>query len=213
MLGLSCRARDIILVSEDMPSSRYALVTYIRNPVGEFVEQLRRELHPPTAHMAAHLSILPPRELTGSETAALEFLEEACSRVIPFSVDLGDVKTFLPTTSTVFIEVKQAAFRMRELHDQLCGRGLSCEEIWPYIPHLTILKAERDEQARAAYAIARDRWAHFSGKRQVPVHELMFVREEAGCWHDAAPMPLARGQLSSKSQSPTRPGRCAAIYS
>jgi len=199
MLGLSCRARDIILVSEDMPSSRYALVTYIRNPVGEFVEQLRRELHPPTAHMAAHLSILPPRELTGSETAALEFLEEACSRVIPFSVDLGDVKTFLPTTSTVFIEVKQAAFRMRELHDQLCGRGLSCEEIWPYIPHLTILKAERDEQARAAYAIARDRWAHFPGKRQVPVNELMFVREEDGCWQDVAPVPLGRGQLSSKS--------------
>jgi len=199
MLGLSCRARDIILVSEDMPSSRYALVTYIRNPVGEFVEQLRRELHPPTAHMAAHLSILPPRELTGSETAALEFLEEACSRVIPFSVDLGDVKTFLPTTSTVFIEVKQAAFRMRELHDQLCGRGLSCEEIWPYIPHLTILKAERDEQARAAYAIARDRWAQFPGKRQVPVNELMFVREEDGCWQDVAPVPLGRGQLSSKS--------------
>ncbi len=199
MLGLSCHARDIILVSEDMPSSRYALVTYIRNPVGEFVEQLRRELHPPTAHMAAHLSILPPRELTGSETAALEFLEEACSRVIPFSVDLGDVKTFLPTTSTVFIEVKQAAFRMRELHDQLCGRGLSCEEIWPYIPHLTILKAERDEQARAAYAIARDRWAQFPGKRQVPVNELMFVREEDGCWQDVAPVPLGRGQLSSKS--------------
>lgn len=187
------------MVSEDMPSSRYALVTYIRNPVGEFVEQLRRELHPPTAHMAAHLSILPPRELTGSETAALEFLEEACSRVIPFSVDLGDVKTFLPTTSTVFIEVKQAAFRMRELHDQLCGRGLSCEEIWPYIPHLTILKAERDEQARAAYAIARDRWAQFPGKRQVPVNELMFVREEDGCWQDVAPVPLGRGQLSSKS--------------
>jgi 2'-5' RNA ligase len=184
---------------EVMPSSRYALVTYIRNPVGEFVEQLRRELHPPTAHMAAHLSILPPRELMGTETAALEFLEEACSHVVPFSVDLGDVKTFLPTTSTVFIEVKQAAFRMRELHDQLCGRGLSCEEIWPYIPHLTILKAEQDEQARAAYAIARERWAQFPGKRQVHVDELMFVREEDGSWHDVAPVPLGRGQLSSKT--------------
>src|SRR5258708_13229475 len=99
----------------------------MRNRGGELVEQLRRELHPPTAHMAAHLSILPPRELTGSETAALEFLEEACSRVIPFSVDLGDVKTFLPTTSTVFIEVKQAAFRMRQLHDQLSWRRLTCK--------------------------------------------------------------------------------------
>jgi 2'-5' RNA ligase len=185
--------------SEVMPSSRYALVTYVRNPVGEFVEQLRRELHPTTDHMAAHLTILPPRELTGTEAAALEFLEEACGRVVPFSIELGVVETFLPTTPTVFIEVKQAAYRMRELHDRLCGRGLRCEESWPYIPHLTILKTETDEQARAACVVARERWAQFPGKRQVHVEELMFVRENGGGWQDVAPLPLGRGQLSSKS--------------
>ncbi|MBZ5665141.1 MAG: 2'-5' RNA ligase family protein [Acidobacteriia bacterium] len=182
-----------------MPSSRYALVTYVRNPVGEFVEQLRRELHPTTAHMEAHLTILPPRELSGTEAAALEFLEEACSRVIPFDVELGDVETFLPTTPTVFIQVRRAAYRMRELHDQLCGRGLSCDENWPYIPHLTIMKTEMDEQARAAYAVARERWATFPGKRQVHVEELMFVREKDGTWQDVAAVALGRGQLSSKS--------------
>src|SRR5271169_3434868 len=116
--------------SEVMASSRYALVTYVRNPVGEFVEQLRRELHPTIAHMAAHLTILPPRELSGTEAAAMEFLGEACGRVVPFSVELGDVETFLPTTPTVFIQVRRAAYRMRELHDQLSGQGLHCEESW-----------------------------------------------------------------------------------
>lgn len=181
-----------------MHSSRYALVTYIRNPVGEFVEQLRRELHPKTAHMAAHLTILPPRELTGTEAAALEFLEEACSHVVPFTVELGDVKTFLPNTPTVYIEVKQAAYRMRELHDQLCGRGLHCKESWPYTPHVTIVKTEKDEDALAALAIGRERWARFSGKREVDVEKLMFVREKDGVWEDVAPVPLGRGQLSSK---------------
>ncbi|MFZ1132983.1 MAG: 2'-5' RNA ligase family protein [Terriglobales bacterium] len=182
-----------------MASSRYALVTYVRNPVGEFVEQLRRELHPPTAHMAAHLTILPPRELSGPEAAAREFLEEACGHIVPFDVELGDVETFLPTTPTVFIQVKRAAYRMRELHDQLCGRGLQCQENWPYIPHLTILKTETDEEARVASVVARERWAKFPGKRQVQVEELMFVREHDGCWQDVAPLPLGRGQLSSKS--------------
>src|SRR5271157_2009060 len=144
---------DYNLASEVMPSSHYALVTYVRNSVGEFVEQLRRELHPTIAHMAAHLTILPPRELAGGEAAALEFLEEACGRVVPFSVELGDVETFLPTTPTVFIQVRRAAYKMRELHDQLCGKELHCEESWPYIPHLTILKTEQDEQARAACAV------------------------------------------------------------
>jgi 2'-5' RNA ligase len=181
-----------------MPSSRYALVTYVRNPVGEFVEQLRRELHPTLPHMPAHLTILPPRELTGTEAAALEFLQEACGRVVPFSVDLGGVETFLPTTPTVFIEVKQAAYRMRELHDRLCGEGLRCQESWPYIPHLTIVKTEQDEQARAACAVARERWARFPGKRQVAVEKLMFVRENGDRWHDVASLLLGRAPSVSK---------------
>jgi 2'-5' RNA ligase len=180
-----------------MPSSSYALVTYVRNPVGEFVEQLRRELHPTLPHMPAHLTILPPRDLTGTEAAALEFLQEECGRVLPFSVDLGNVETFLPTTPTVFIEVKQAAYRMRDLHDRLCGEGLRCQESWPYIPHLTIVKTEQDEQARAAYEVARERWARFPRTRQVVVEELTFVREDAGRWHDVASLPLGRGLLPS----------------
>ena len=195
-----CRPRsDYNLASVVKPSSLYALVAYVRNPVGEFVEQLRRELHPTLPHMAAHLTILPPRELLGTEAAALEFLEDACSRVVPFSVDLADVETFLPTTPTVFIQVKRAAYRIRELHDQLCAKGLNCEESWPYIPHLTILKTETDEQARAACVLARERWAQFPGKRQVRVEELMFVRENVGRWQDVAPVPLGRGKLSPKS--------------
>ena len=181
-----------------MPGSRYALVSYVRGPVGEFVEKLRRELHPSMAHMPAHLTILPPRELSQSEASALECLEDACSHVIPFDVELGNVETFLPTTPTVFIQVKRAAYRMRELHDQL-GKMLCCNENWPYIPHLTIVKTERDEEAQRAFTIAHERWAQFEGKRHAHLEELMFVRESDGQWQDLAPVPLGRGQLSSRS--------------
>ena len=182
-----------------MASSRYALVAYIRHPVGQFVENLRQELHPVTTHMAAHLTILPPRELCGTEEAALEFLEEACSRVVPFDVELGDVDTFLPTTPTVYIQVKRAAYRMRELHDQLSINGLHCAETWPYIPHLTILKTDLDQQARDAAVAAQERWDQFSGCRTIHVDELMFVRETGGVWQDVAPVPLGRSLLSRRS--------------
>jgi 2'-5' RNA ligase len=182
-----------------MPSSRHALVTYVHNPVGEFVEKLRQELHPSLPHMPAHLTILPPRVLLGSEQSALDFLEDACSQVVPFDVELGEVETFLPTTPTVFIQIKRAAYRMRELHDRLSNRTLCCEENWPYIPHLTIVKTELDEQAQAAASIARERWQKFEGKRQVHVDHLMFVRESDGLWQDVAPLPLGRSQLSPKS--------------
>jgi 2'-5' RNA ligase len=182
-----------------MTISRYALVTYVRNPVGQFVEDLRRELHPETAHLAAHLTVLPPRELRESEAATLEFLEEACSRVVPFDLTLGDVETFLPTTPTVFIQVTRAAYRMRELHDQLGVKSLRCEEEWPYIPHLTIIKTKQDEQARAAWAVAKERWSRFQGPRQIHVEDLMFVQQNGDHWRDVALVPLGRSQLSSRS--------------
>ena len=111
---------------------------------------------------------------------------------------MGDVETFLPTTPTVFIQVKRAAYRMRELHDQLCGQGLHCDEAWPYVPHLTILKTDFDQQARDAAAVAKERWAQFPGSRTIHVDELMFVRETAGLWQDVAPVPLGRSLLSSR---------------
>lgn len=181
-----------------MPSSRYALVAYVRNSVGHFVEELRRELQPQLPHMAAHVTILPPRALADSESAALEYLEEACSHVIPFDAELGEVETFLPVTPTVFIQVKRAAYRLRELHDQLSAQKLVCKEEWPYMPHLTIVKMEQEQQAREAYEIARKRWAEFPNPRKIRIHELMFVREQEGVWHDLASIPLGRGLLSPR---------------
>ncbi len=161
-----------------MLTPRYALVAYVRNPVGEFVENLRRQLHPELPHLAAHLTILPPRLLQGTERAALEILEDLCSQVAPFQVTLGDVETFVPRTPTVFIRVAEAAYRMRELHDQLNTKALAAQEEWPYMPHLTIVKMSTEAQAQQAYRVARERWAHFEGSRDIQVSELTFVRED-----------------------------------
>ena len=176
-----------------MPTPRYALVAYLRNPVGEFVEHLRQQLHPEHPHLAAHLTVLPPRPLNGSESAAREILEEVCSQVEPFTVTLGDVETFCPLTPTVFIRVAHAAYRMRELHDQLNTGALAFQEEWPYMPHLTIVKMGIESQAQEAYRVARDRWDHFKANRDILVSELIFVREEEpNRWVDLAEVRLGR---------------------
>ncbi len=180
-----------------MLTPRYALVAYVRNPVGEFVERLRRQLHPELPHLAAHLTVLPPRLLRGTEQSAVATLEELCNQVAPFEVTLGDVETFVPRTPTVFIRVAEASYRMRELHDQLNTKALAAEEEWPYMPHLTIVKMSDEAQAEQAYRVARERWAHFDGSRGIPVSQLTFVREDdQHCWVDLAGVPLG-GQLVS----------------
>ena|SRR5277367_5327534 len=176
-----------------MQNPRYALVAYVKNAVGEFVENLRRELHPELPHLPAHVTILPPRRLQGGELGALETLEDICSRAEPFEVNLGDVETFVPVTPTVFIRVAQGAPRMRDLHDRLNTQSLATAEEWPYMPHLTIAKLSSEQQAQQAYIFARDRWALFSGNRHIVLNELIFVREqEQNRWVDLAGIPLGR---------------------
>jgi 2'-5' RNA ligase len=181
-----------------MPQSpRYALVAYVKSPIGEFVENLRRQLHPDLPHLAAHLTVLPPRLLHGGESDARELLDDVCSRVEPFEVGLGDVETFCPVTPTVFIRVAHAGYRMRELHDRLNTQALACSEEWPYMPHLTIVKMSGEPQAQNAYEMARDRWANFEGSRRIAVSELTFVREqEPNCWVDLFGFPLGRKLVS-----------------
>jgi 2'-5' RNA ligase len=182
-----------------MLGARYALVAYVRTPVGEFVEKLRKELHPELPHLAAHLSILPPRRLQGSEADAIRDLEEACRDAEPFEVTLGEVETFLPVTPTVFIRVAHAAARMQDLHDQLNRGGVCCTEELPYIPHLTIAKMGTEELAWKAFDVARKHWSRYSGSRHIALEELTFVREDVpNCWIDLAPVPLGRSLVSRK---------------
>ena len=174
-------------------TQRYALVAYVRNSVGEFVESLRQELHPELPHLAAHVTLLPPRFLHGPESDALAMMEKVCQDVEPFEVSLGEVETFIPVTPTVFIRVAHAAYRMRELHDRLNVNGLECREQWPYFPHLTIIKMGAEDQAQEAYRVARTRWADFDDTRCIEIRDLTFVREQAqNRWEDIAAIPLGQ---------------------
>lgn len=181
-----------------MQKTRYALVAYVKNAAGEFVENLRRELHPDLPHLAAHMTILPPRPLRTTESGALRQLESVCGNEEPFEVHLGSVDTFIPLTPTVYIRVDGAASRMDQLHRRLNRDELAFQEEWPYIPHLTIVKMSAEPAAQNALQLARERWAEYVGSRRILVERLTFVREDAqNCWVDLAPIRLGRSLVSS----------------
>jgi 2'-5' RNA ligase len=180
-----------------MQNPRYALVAYLRSPVGEFVENLRRELHPDLPHLAAHLTILPPRPLQGTESQALHEIERICGEAEPFEVTLDGVETFIPATPTVYLRVTHAASRLQELHDRLNTQSLSFVEEWCYLPHVTIAKMAAEPAAEEASRIARERWSHYEGSRRILLERLTFVREDSqNCWIDLAPVLLGRRLVS-----------------
>jgi 2'-5' RNA ligase len=161
-----------------MQMPRYAVVAYIRESVGEFVERLRTQLHPDLPHLPAHVTVLPPRTLPENEGAAHSLLEQVCSKVEPFQITLGDVETFVPATPTVFVRVARGAYKLRELHDKLNMGPLAFKEEFLYMPHLTIVKMTDPAQAEKSYLVARRLWEQFDGPRKINISELTFVREQ-----------------------------------
>ncbi len=103
---------------------------------------------------------------------------------------MGDVESFIPATPTVFIRVAKAAYRMRELHD-LVNRGVwEFDEPWPYMPHLTIVKADTVDEALKVQQIARQRWSAYSGPRTVQIASLTFVKGDGERWVNLAKVRL-----------------------
>ena len=179
-----------------MQPLQYALVAYVKNELGRFVEELRREIHPALGHLPAHLTILPPRLLQGAEPQALAGLEKLCGPVAPFEVTLDAVESFQPLTPTVYLRVQGAA-PMHALHDRLNTAELACSEQWSYVPHLTIVKLEDESRLPAVLELARGRWSAYRGARGTRVEELTFVREgESNQWLDLAPVQLGSSLAS-----------------
>ena len=169
----------------------YAVIAYVRSPVGIFVEELRRELHPAHTHADAHLTILPPRPLCGPEQQAVRLLAEAAQSVPRFEVTLGEVATFAPVTPTVFLRVVRGAYRMRELRERLNRDALCFVEPWRYMPHLTVAKMDTIDQARKVLDIARQRWQAYTGPRSVTIDSLTFVKGSGERWVNVAELQLA----------------------
>jgi 2'-5' RNA ligase len=182
----------------------YAAVTYVRSPAGMFVEEMRRDLHPAHTHADAHITVLPPRLLRGTEEAAIQQLTSICQTVPPFDVTMGDVESFIPATPTVFIRVAHGAYRFRELHDQLNSGALHCNEPWPYMPHLTIVKMDSLEEARNVVQLARPRWDSCDDSRRIRIESVTFVKGMGERWMDLATVNLGRSPIRQES-SETKP--------
>lgn len=170
---------------------QYAVVSYVKNSVGHFVEDLRRELFPEHGHLPAHVTVLPPRYLKGTEEEAVEVLRQHLAAVDAFQIRMGQVETFIPTTPTVFLRVESHAHRFRELHEDLNIGPFHCSEQWPFMPHLTIVKMPEVAQAEAAAAVSRERWQGYQGLKTADITDVTFVRESVHQhWTDLATFPL-----------------------
>jgi hypothetical protein len=171
------------------PPSLYALVIYLPDPLGAFLDDLRRELVPGCSPHA-HVSVLPPRPLPVAPETAIEEARGIVSAFAPFDIELGRIEKF-DVTDVVYISVEGGTEELRRLHASLNRGALACPEPFDYHPHITLAQEIEAGQLEALVDLAARRWSDFRGPRQFRAESTMIVRNTQGNqWIDLAEGPL-----------------------
>ena len=168
----------------------FALVSYIPAPLGEFLDELRRELVPHD-DPRAHVSLLPPRPLAGDWHQAWDEVCQTLRRRPAFDVELIGVRTF-PETDVIYLDVGAGARELCGIHAAMNADSLAFVEPFAYHPHVTLAQDVSHGDVADALELAERRWREFPGQRSFRIEHAVFVQNSAGDrWLDLAKFRLA----------------------
>ncbi len=169
--------------------NQFALVGYIPDPLGRFLDALRLHLVP-DCKPHAHVTILPPRPLCGSAEDAAREIRLAARDFQPFSIRLGDVARF-EKSDVIYIEIASGCSELKAMyHAMNAGCNSYCEKFC-YSPHITLAQNLPAELVQHTLDEAVAAWKNFPFEKAFRVDVLTFVQNTSGCrWIDLEEMPL-----------------------
>jgi 2'-5' RNA ligase len=169
----------------------FALVIYIPDPLGGFLDDLRREVAP-HSNPHAHVSVLPPRPLAVEWQAAAGQARALTEAWAPFEIELAGLQIF-PVTNVIYIEIGAGAADLRRMHAAMNAGSLEFMEPFPYHPHITLAQEIPHQEVRAIYELAQRRWREYRGSGVFRAERTMFVRNTLNNgWIDLAECRLGQ---------------------
>jgi len=160
-----------------------ALVIYVPDPLGSFLDDLRRELVP-QYDPHAHVSVLPPRTLPVAWQVASEEAGALTARRAPFEIELTQVAVF-PVTGVVYLEVGEGGDELRRLHAAMNATSLGFPEPFVYHPHVTLAQELPPASEERVRELAAKRWREYPGKRTFRAERAVLVQNTSNnSWID-----------------------------
>ena len=168
----------------------FALVSYIPAALGEFLDRLREELVA-GCKPHAHVTILPPRPITGDLPTNCRTIEDRLDGFGPFNIDLTGVRIF-QESNVIYAALDQGWATLVAMHAALDVEGLRFKENFPYHPHVTLAQELDPAAVPELLELAKRRWQESAPARSFPVDSLTFVQNTGGIsWIVLAEFDLA----------------------
>lgn len=167
----------------------FALVIYIPDPLGRYLDELRRELVP-GCNPHAHVSVLPPRPLAVEWQVASEQVRVRAGNWAPFDIALARIRRF-PVTNVIYLELGQGASEMVRIHADMNSQALKFAEPFEYHPHITLAQEIPAGEVDAVHRKAEELWDRYTGPRTFRAERTAFVQNTLGNrWIDLAQFSL-----------------------
>ncbi len=177
---------------EGTPVNSFALVSYLPEPLGSFLDRLRSELVY-ECHAKAHVTVLPPRPLYCPPEDAWQTLQTRLQDFQPFLIELGKIEIF-PVTQVIYLSVKTGHAELKHLHSTLNTGKFAFEEPFEYHPHVTLAQDLESSEVSAVFDRAVARWAEFKHPHSFVVDRLTFVQNTLeNRWTDLHGCALVNG--------------------
>jgi 2'-5' RNA ligase len=148
----------------------FALVAYIPDPLGAFLQSLRRDLSG-QENPQAHITVLPPRPLKASVETASREAKLVLGRFEPFPVGLQSVRVF-SETHILYLDIGEGNKALHQLHDALNNGVLSHAENFQFLPHLTVSATIPFDRLADSKAAASRAWKDYLGEKRFEVGEV-----------------------------------------
>jgi hypothetical protein len=167
----------------------FALVIYVPDPLGRFLDDLRRDLSPHD-NPRAHVSVLPPRPLAVEWQIASGHLRALSEMWRPFDIELTRIAVF-PVTNVIYLELGEEGSRqLRQMH-ATASHSLAFDEPFTYHPHVTLAQEIVPERVTEMRDRAEWQWRDYRGPRRFQAERAIFVQSAPeNCWVDLAEYPL-----------------------
>jgi len=166
----------------------FALVSYVPDPLGPFLDGLRQSL-PGVEFPQSHITILPPRPLRVSVEIATRYAQQVLQEFQPFAVELTAVHRF-PETNVLYLDLEEGNAILHELHDALNTAALEFGEQFEFRPHVTLGGPIPDSSVNVAHARAEHAWRSADLAKRFAVQEVVALWGEPG--HPSKPMEWQR---------------------
>lgn len=154
----------------------FALVAYLPAPLAGFVDAVRRELTP-GCRLRAHITLLPPRQITCDPTVLRRELQSKVSRSHAIRIEPQEVRVF-DISQVVYLSIGEGYRDLLELHQRLNQGPCLASEVWDFVPHITFAQDLAEDAVANTRRVAEERWRQYAGPRAFMLDKVALVQ---GC--------------------------------